>query len=68
MMTMSLFDIFLRFVPVPMLMLTMLFSCSQQRVDNVDVADAPSYGLSIHEFSPKSKAALAYAKIASEVM
>lgn len=35
---------------------------------NVDVADAPSYGVSIHEFSPKSKAALAYAKIASEVM
>ena len=34
----------------------------------IDIADAPAYGMSIHEYAPKSKSAVSYAKIASEVM
>jgi len=34
----------------------------------IKVAEAPSYGLSLHEYAPKTDAAKAYVKIAKEVM
>ena len=34
----------------------------------IDIADAPAYGMSIHEYAPSSKSAKSYASIASEVM
>lgn len=35
---------------------------------SIKVAEAPEFGISLHEFAPKSEAALSYAKIATEVM
>ena len=35
---------------------------------SIGVAEAPEFGLSIHEYAPKNDAARSYAKIAMEVM
>ena len=34
----------------------------------IKVAEAPAFGISLHEYAPKSEAAKAYARIATEVM
>ena len=35
---------------------------------SINIAEAPEFGLSIHEYAPKIEAAQSYAKIALEVM
>ena len=35
---------------------------------SIGIAEAPEFGLSIHEYAPKNDAARSYAKIAMEVM
>ena len=34
----------------------------------IKVAEAPAFGISLHEYAPKCEAAKAYARIATEVM